>query len=109
MLLARSSCRRAFFWTVMGPVAPTADVQLTGEDETQPDTHTSLRRAIDRLLTWAARDEGGMLPQHDAGNWTRVDLLYPDGYIEACSSSSNQAYFLNGYATWMIWWRKLAL
>lgn len=59
MLVARSSGRSAFTWTVTGPKAPSAAVALAGEADSLDNAKADFRRTFDRLLAWADHERGG--------------------------------------------------
>jgi hypothetical protein len=66
MLVARASGRVAWFWTITGPAAPDAGIELAGEAQTLDEAKTDLRQAFDRLLCWAAMARSGELRWYSA-------------------------------------------
>jgi len=64
MLVARSSGRVAWFWTITGPAAPEAGIGLVGEADDLDGAKAALRAAFDRLLHWAAMARDGELGWH---------------------------------------------
>ena len=64
MLVARSSGRVAWFWTITGPAAPDAGVGLAGEADNLDAAKAALRSAFDRILYWASMAKNGELGWH---------------------------------------------
>lgn len=64
MMVARSSGRSPFLWTITGPAAPECGVGLNGEAESLDQAKGDFRAAFDRLLHWAAMSRDGELRWH---------------------------------------------
>jgi hypothetical protein len=64
MLVARSSGRSPFLWTITGPAAPASGVALNGEADSLEQAKAEFRAAFDRLLHWAAMSRDVELQWH---------------------------------------------